>query len=280
VTADRAGNSPSIEREQSEMEMGMETVYRVSKGLIHSCSNMLQVCMSGLEMLAIECRGNPEALGLIDRIKESQLSLQRLLASFRDYAAPIQLEPRQNHLGELLQEAWARLTSCGQDHGARLLPRSTRQDLRCLVDRAAIERLFHSILQFIIQAAEASPPGRAPGACEIGVEWSADRTARQDSVVLDLTHPALQMPPPERAAVFEPFSRCRAGEVTPNLALARRIAAAHGGRITLEGSDAGEAAIRVILPREPLSGQPKVQAPSEARRGGGPGGACGEGAAG
>lgn len=67
------------------------------------------------------------------------------------------------------------------------------------------------------------------------------------SVVVDVHDDGPGVPDSLRATLFEPFATAREGGVGLGLALARRIAEAHGGRLTLRDDGAGTT-FRIALP--------------------------------
>lgn len=68
------------------------------------------------------------------------------------------------------------------------------------------------------------------------------------AICVDVSDDGPGVPEPLRASLFEPFATGRIGGVGLGLALARRIAEAHGGRLTLR-EDVPSTTFRVALPR-------------------------------
>ena len=75
-------------------------------GLAHESRNALQRGQACLEMLALEVGDRPRAMELVGRQQQAQDDLHRLYEEVRDYAAPIQLEPRSCDLPSLWRLAW------------------------------------------------------------------------------------------------------------------------------------------------------------------------------
>lgn len=108
-------------------------------------------------------------------------------------------------------------------------------------DPGALEQLFLNLLRNAAEALEEG--GRAW--VEIQVPWDQIRVS-----VLD-NGPGI--PPDALPSVLEPFVSTKDGGTGLGLPIARRIARAHGGELTLESAPGGGTACHVILPLEPGS---------------------------
>jgi signal transduction histidine kinase len=110
------------------------------------------------------------------------------------------------------------------------------KDLRVRAHSGLLVRLLHVLYDNAIQACAPRPPRVSTLARGAG-----------QRVVLDIADDGPGVPPEIAARVFEPLVTARPGGTGLGLALARRIAAAHGGSIALLDSPAG-ATFRVELP--------------------------------
>jgi signal transduction histidine kinase len=120
-----------------------------------------------------------------------------------------------------------------------LPPERDRDAIQLRGDAAALEQLF---LNLLLNAAQAVPPGGSAGVV------SAVHDARVDVTVWDT---GTGMTPEERERAFQPFYSTKPEGTGLGLTLARRIAAAHGGSIALDGSPGEGTRVCVSLPIEP-----------------------------
>jgi two-component system sensor histidine kinase KdpD len=120
------------------------------------------------------------------------------------------------------------------------------------IDPVQIDQVLSNLLE---NAARFTPPGG---------EILLSAAPWQRSVRVRVADQGPGIPPEERERVFEPFFRRDAGEVRTGsglgLAIARAVVLAHGGRIWIEGSPSGGAAVVFELPVS--DAQPVRQEPS------------------
>ncbi len=145
------------------------------------------------------------------------------------------LEPsfRETDLGELVSHVAA-----GYTHDGDLDVRTAR--VVAAVDAPKVERMVENLL---VNAFKHTPPGTA---VHLRVE------AAGDDVLLAVDDCGPGVPPDQREAVFEIFSRGD-GTTAPGtgvgLSLVARFAELHGGRAWVEDNPGGGASFRVSLPR-------------------------------
>lgn len=140
---------------------------------------------------------------------------------------------------EILESVLHRLGPQLASVSVRTLVRPGLPDV--MMDPVQIDQVLTNLLE---NAARFSPPRG-----EIQVVLAPWR----DGVQIRVSDQGPGVPPEERELVFEPFYRGRSagGRGTGlGLAIARAIVLAHGGRIRMEGSPAGGAAVVVELPAD------------------------------
>jgi signal transduction histidine kinase len=114
-------------------------------------------------------------------------------------------------------------------------------DLTCRADAYALEQLFRNILENAIAACV--EPGRITIRCQ---DTSLDATPAIEVAIHD-NGPGFE--PGVRRKVFEPFFTTRTKGTGLGMAIAHRIAEAHGGRIAVGPDDGTGAEILLTLPR-------------------------------
>lgn len=110
-------------------------------------------------------------------------------------------------------------------------------DVRARANAGLLARLLHVLYENAVQASAPRPPNLVTS-----VRTESGR------VVIEVADDGPGIPPDIAPRVFDPLVTARKGGTGLGLALARRIAAAHGGTIALVASDWG-AAFRLELPR-------------------------------
>lgn len=111
--------------------------------------------------------------------------------------------------------------------------------------------LHQALLNLVLNALEAAPPRRG----RVCIETSID--AERQEAVLAVVDDGPGIPEAAQAAIFEPFASSRGQRGTGlGLAVTRRIAAAHGGRLVLRSTPGAGARFEIRLPLHPAGGDP------------------------
>ena len=105
---------------------------QMSTGLAHESRNALQRIQACAEMLELEVEGNAEAMDLVRRIKLAQDHMHRLFDEVRGYAAPVNLDCSDCHLGSIWREAWEILMPQWEERIAELVENTSDVPLRSL----------------------------------------------------------------------------------------------------------------------------------------------------
>jgi signal transduction histidine kinase len=116
-------------------------------------------------------------------------------------------------------------------------------DLELHAHPRLLERLLHALYENAVLAA-------APRAPTVSTRVSTRVVAEGERVVFVVSDDGPGVPPAIAATLFEPLVTGRSGGTGLGLALARRIAAAHGGTLALDPPAPGQgASFRFELPR-------------------------------
>jgi PAS domain S-box-containing protein len=209
-------------------------------GLAHESRNAFQRSQACLEMLALELEGQPEALDLVQRIQQAQDHLHHLYEEVRDYAAPIRLRRQRCNLAELWRSTWGHLEMMRASKEIHLVDESYDVDLTCWGDPQALQQVFRNVLENAIAAC------RDRGTVTIGAEEIRERSQPALRISIRDTGPGFDEE--SRRRVFEPFFTTKTKGTGLGMAIAQRIAQAHGGRIDVADSRQG-AEIELVIPR-------------------------------
>ncbi|MDH3289763.1 MAG: HAMP domain-containing histidine kinase [Gemmatimonadota bacterium] len=215
----------------------LAAVGEFAASLAHEIRNPLSAVRVDLQR-ADEKSANPEARKLIERTLRS---IQRLDATVTGALRVARSGNVERHAIDLRTPLAAAMESAEPEfatHRARLdrLPDGPAP-LPVEGDAAALEQLFLNLLLNAAQALE--PGGRA------GVSVAQD----DGSITVSVWDSGHGVSPEARERLFEPFFSTKPDGTGLGLAVARRIAAAHGGDIRAEGREPCGTTMRVRLPR-------------------------------
>jgi signal transduction histidine kinase len=178
--------------------------------------------------------GDREALAVAERqLSRMAVDLQRFFDLGRGEArrAPVDF-------AEIIEEAVALLRpQCKHAH-TELDWQPPAEPIRVTGDAG---QLSHMILNIITNGVEAAGPGG-----RVGLKLLAEG----ERGVLEVIDTGPGPPPGIAARLFEPFVTGKPEGVGLGLAVARRVAEAHGGRIAWRRTDDQRTCFRVELPRE------------------------------
>ncbi|ABS25090.1 cell wall metabolism sensor histidine kinase WalK [Anaeromyxobacter sp. Fw109-5] len=253
------GEVGELGRAFDEMAERLERLVRGEQELLANVSHELRTPLARIRVaLELAAEGDVDRarrflaeigtdLDELDRLVEDVLAAARLdLAAGGGPAWPV--TRARVDLDVVLAEAAARFREA---HPARTLDLLLPESLPAVDgDAALLRRLVANLLD---NAAKYSEPP-APVALAAG--------ARDGGIELEVRDQGIGIDPDDLSRVFTPFfrtdrSRARGtGGVGMGLALARRIAEAHGGTITVESTPGRGTTFRVVLPASGVSGAP------------------------
>jgi two-component system sensor kinase FixL len=219
----------------------LATIGQMVTGLAHESRNALQRGQACLEMLALQVRDRPEALGLISRLQKAQDDLHHLYEDVRGYAAPIRLERRRYDLATIWRKAWADLEPQRKGRSTSLRERLVEPEVTCDVDPFRLGQVFHNVLENALAA--------CPDPVEIEVCCTPAEIDGRGALRVVVRDNGPGFGPEDRRRIFEPFYTTKTRGTGLGLAIARRIVEAHGGRIAAGEGPTPGAEIVITLPR-------------------------------
>jgi PAS domain S-box-containing protein len=210
-------------------------------GLAHESRNALQRSQACLEILALEVRDRPKALGLIDRLQKAQDNLHHLYEDVRGYAAPVRMERRQCDLAAIWREAWAHPERERTGRSASFRERLCEPEIPCLADPFRLGQVFHNTFENALAA--------CPDPALIEVSCTPTEIDGRAAVRVTLRDNGPGLGPEDRQRIFEPFYTTKTKGTGLGMAISRRIVEAHGGRIAVGEAATPGAEIVITLPR-------------------------------
>jgi len=223
----------TLEEMRSSLRARDEERETLLAGIAHEVRNPLGGMELFTGLLAEELAGRPEAAH-VDRIRAELDTLSRVVDEFLDYARarPLQTEPCD--LGGLVAEVADLVQPAALERRIRV---TTSARGSCAADREKVRR---AVLNLARNAVEATPDG---GTVEI--VGSAQAGGGASLEVLD-RGPGLTAE--ARAKLFRPFFTTKERGTGLGLALAKKVADAHGGALELLPRDGGGTVARLSLP--------------------------------
>jgi signal transduction histidine kinase len=234
MTAERA--SARVEHRRRLQALGQMTA-----AVAHEGSNVLLSMQLTLGCLADATAGDPESADLVARLAVGQGQLRRLFEEIRGQVAAVRPDRRACDLRSLWRQAHRNVAALWPGARVRLSERVSAADVTCHADPVLVDRVFRNLFENAVAAC----PDRAHVRVSCGEAMAGGgpglRVAVRDG------GPGLMAE--ERERVFEPFYTTRPHGMGLGLAIARRVARAHGGSLTVTDRDGPGAEFVILLPR-------------------------------
>jgi signal transduction histidine kinase len=204
-------------------------------GIAHEVRNPLGALDLFAGLLAEELAQRPEAAH-VARIRAELASLSKVVEEFLDYARArppvredVDLRLLVAEVADLAQPLAAeRRVSLGVEGGGSA--------------RADREQLRRALLNLVRNAVEA-----APAASEVEVAARAEG----GEAVVEVRDRGAGLAKEARASLFRPFFTTKERGTGLGLALAKKVADAHGGALALEDREGGGTVARIVVPASP-----------------------------
>jgi signal transduction histidine kinase len=240
ASARRARVSPSLLRsrcvsQDDDPRERLAVVGEIAAEVAHELRNVLQVISASAYVARQEAtRGDASAtLPHVAKIEKNARTAHGIVDDLMALARGEMLHSEPVLLAEVVVASRDDLGPAAARWEDTLQP----HDLRVRAHPGLLVRLLHVLYENAIQATAPRPPCIATRA-----------HAEGDRVVIDVEDDGPGVPASIATRVFEPLVTARTGGTGLGLALARRIAAAHGGSIALVHGGGEGATFRLELP--------------------------------
>lgn len=249
-------DAETIRRQQQALETTQRAAFeneklaaigRLAAGIAHEVRNPLGVIRASAAMVREHFAPADDAHRACGFILDEIDRLDGLISSLLAFARPTTLRLRPAAVGDVVARATALADEALKKRAAKLAAAIGAPDAELAVDPDLIAQL---LLGLVTNAAEAIAPG---GHVELRAR------VEPAAVVLAVADDGPGVPEADRTRVFEPFYTTKATGTGLGLAMAERIARAHGGELrVVQGAGAGPggrgACFELVLPRTPALG--------------------------
>lgn len=210
----------------------------MARALAHEVKNPLTpIQLTVEEIRARYPGGDPQYQALLEEctriVIEEVESLRAVVARFREFSRPVELQLAPTDLGSLVRDVAA-------------LQRDLRVEVRVARDLEPVpadaDRLRQVLMNLTANVREATREVDEP---RLDVVVAAE----PDAVVIRLEDNGPGIPADQRERVFEPYRSGKAGGLGLGLALVKGIVLAHGGTIIVDEGELGGARFTIRLPR-------------------------------
>jgi PAS domain S-box-containing protein len=208
--------------------------------LAHESRNALQRSQACLRLLALEVQDRPKATDYVERVEKALAGLHRLFEDVRAVTTTPRMEIEPCNLADLWREAWEQVEPARAGRDCALAEEVNGVDLAGDGDPFRLVQMFRNLFDNAIAA--------TPDPVRITVRVAVERLNDHPAVSVEVADNGPGMTDDQRATAFEPFITTKPGGMGLGLALVRRIAEAHGGKVEAVEA-AGGAVIRVTFPR-------------------------------
>ncbi|HEX4168174.1 MAG TPA: ATP-binding protein [Bryobacteraceae bacterium] len=213
---------------------------QLTAGLAHELRNPLGTIRASAEMLQKPAvKTKPEVMDEMAGYISAEVDrMNGLVASFLDFARPLQIHPAESNLTEVLEQVEREQAELA---AARDTPVMRKNGTGSLVFRFDPELMRLALSNLLQNAIQASAPGKA-----ISIETEM---AGQD-VKIWVADEGEGILPEHLENVFNPFFTTKPKGVGLGLALVAKIVDEHGGRIHVSSERGKGTRFEVVLPRK------------------------------
>jgi signal transduction histidine kinase len=203
-------------------------------GIAHEVRNPLGALDLFAGLLGEELAGRPEAAH-VDRLRTELSALEKVVREFLDYARVLPPVREEVDLAAMVAEV---ADLCGPLAAERSVSITADGEGAARGDREQLRRALVNLTRNAVEA--------APVASEVAISARADGRG----AALEVLDRGPGLSPEARANLFRPFFTTRAKGTGLGLALAKKVAEAHGGRLQLLDREGGGTVARIELPAE------------------------------
>lgn len=232
--------STRVERdEMAALAQRLIAVGEATTAVSHEARSSLQRAQLALEQIERH-RPEDDMPGLLARLQDALDELAYLHESIRSFAAPVNLSLVSCDLCRTVAVAWSDVAGLRRGRDAALEVIGL-QEAWCRSDPFATRQILRNLFQNALSAC--ADPAR------VTVDFRSVRNGDGPALSVRVEDNGPGVSHSQLEGLFEPFRTSRPGGTGLGLALARRLARAHGGDLVAEGGPGGR--FELTLPLVP-----------------------------
>lgn len=210
----------------------------LTAGLAHEIKNPLSTVQLNLQLLQEDVgpAAAPRIVNRLATVAREAVRLRAILDDFLRYAGQLTLQPEPTDLNELLADLVDFLAPQAALTRVQLRQMPYDGPLMAAVDPKLIKQ---ALLNLMLNAMQLMPGG---GELIVGAKQQADQA------ILTVTDTGPGISDAEQSKVFDAYFSKRRGGTGLGLAMTRRIAREHGGRIELASEVGKGSSFSIVLP--------------------------------
>ena len=244
-TRELAKANESLREAQDEIRRSerLAALGQLTAGLAHELRNPLGTMKTSAELLARQVSQESEiAREMAGYIASEVDRTNSLITRFLDFARPQNLHLQDGDLSSLLDRVVERLEreKAGTAASVSVIKNYSPDIPPVAFDEQLLER---ALLNLVINAAQASPPGGV-----VTVKTRRVETSEGPAVEVAIIDRGSGIQPKDLESIFNPFFTTKADGVGLGLAIVSKIVDEHGGRIAVESTPGEGSVFRVYLP--------------------------------
>jgi signal transduction histidine kinase len=205
----------------------------------HELKHPLASLGARLQLARAEAQVTPALSSALDAAQAELSRLSQVLGEFLEFARPRPIERAPCDPAALVREVAAELAPVEKVRGSRLELRVPEGAPGCELDAGRVRQVVRNLVR---NALDATPPG---GLIRVELDVAAD------AVELSVSDSGPGIAPEALPRVGTPFFTTKSGGTGLGLALSRRIAEEHGGRLEIANRADGGALVRASFPLLP-----------------------------
>ncbi len=212
---------------------------QLTAGLAHELRNPLGTIRASAEMLGKQsARNRPELMAeMADYIRTEADRMSGLIASFLDFARPLQIRPVTADLSTVLQQVFREQSHLAEERRVKLKIDNDAGSLPFAFDPDLLRLAISNLLQNAIQASSS------------GQSVTVAVLPSPDTITIQVRDHGSGIAPDHLENIFNPFFTTKPSGVGLGLAIVAKIVDEHGGRIRVQ-SDGSGTVFEIVLPRE------------------------------
>jgi signal transduction histidine kinase len=215
-----------------------ELIRRIASVVGHELRNPLAVINNSAYFvktkLGAAAQSDPKVEKHLGIIASEIARADRLLADMLRFSRPLEVKLAPADLGEVVESA---LKDCSVPEGVKLKREKPKSEVLVKADAVALAEGLRRILDNAVEAAGA--------AGTVTLSWGA----RGGDAFVEVRDSGPGIKPEDLTKVLHPFFTTKPRGLGLGLAVAEKIATAHGGRVEARNIPGGGAALTVTMPK-------------------------------